>query len=306
MNTEFHEIIKEICKENNIKIDILSEGWIIVLQKKSKKKFIVGHKFDINNHALGKILDDKYGTYEILKLSDVPVCEHSIAYSQVNKNAYAIKYNTLNYYIEIFNKYKQDIVIKENTGTCGKNVNRIKSIEELKEYYDNNKSEKSLSICPFYKIINEYRVIVLNNKVELIYKKELPKVIGNGKSTIKQLLEEFNYQYFKNINSIELNKILKKDEEYAYNWKFNLSQGAKANFKIDKTEKNNLMKIINKIVKNLELGFCSVDIIKTTDNEYRVLEINSGIMTNNLIKENINCAKNIKKIYTKAIRQMFK
>lgn len=38
MNTEFHEIIKEICKENNIKIDILSEGWIIVLQKKSKKK----------------------------------------------------------------------------------------------------------------------------------------------------------------------------------------------------------------------------------------------------------------------------
>ena len=173
MNTEFHEIIKEICKENNIKIDILSEGWIIVLQKKSKKKFIVGHKFDINNHALGKILDDKYGTYEILKLSDVPVCEHSIAYSQVNQSTYAIKYNTLNYYIEIFNKYNQDIVIKENTGTCGKNVNRIKSIEELKEYYDNNKSEKSLSICPFYKIINEYRVIVLNNKVELIYKKEL-------------------------------------------------------------------------------------------------------------------------------------
>lgn len=306
MNTEFHEIIKEICKEKNIKIDILSEGWIIVLQKNNKKKFIVGHKFDINNHALGKILDDKYGTYEILKLSDVPVCEHSIAYSKINKSTYAIKYNTLNYYIEIFNKYNQDIVIKENTGTCGKNVNRIKSIEELKEYYNNNKSEKSLSICPFYRIINEYRVIVLNNKVELIYKKELPKVIGNGKSTIKELLETFNYQYFKNINSIELNKILKKDEEYTYNWKFNLSQGAKANFKIDKTEKNNLMKIINKIVKNLELGFCSVDIIKTTDNEYRVLEINSGIMTNNLIKENINCAKNIKKIYTKAIRQMFK
>ena len=85
----------------------------------------MGHKFDINNHALGKILDDKYGTYEILKLSDIPVCEHSIAYSQVNKSTYAIKYNTLNYYIEIFNKYKQDIVIKENTGTCGKNVNRI-------------------------------------------------------------------------------------------------------------------------------------------------------------------------------------
>ena len=50
-------------------------------------------------------------------------------------------------------------------------------IEELKEYYDNNKSEKSFSICPFYKIINEYRVIVLNNKVELIYKKELPSLV---------------------------------------------------------------------------------------------------------------------------------
>ena len=38
MNTEFHEIIKEICKEKNIKIDILSEGWIIVLQKNNRRE----------------------------------------------------------------------------------------------------------------------------------------------------------------------------------------------------------------------------------------------------------------------------
>ena len=38
MNSEFHELILEICRKNNIRCSILSDGWIIVLERGSKSK----------------------------------------------------------------------------------------------------------------------------------------------------------------------------------------------------------------------------------------------------------------------------
>ena len=38
------------------------------------------------------------------------------------------------------------------------------------------------------------------------------------------------------------------------------------------------------VSKKINLGFGSIDIIKTIDNKYYVLEINSGVMIENYIK----------------------
>ncbi len=298
---DFHNIIKEICKKNNIKINILSEGWIISLEKNNIKKFITGYKFDNNTHALGEILDDKYGTYEILKLYNIPVCDYNIVYSPLNKNDYAIKYNSLEYVTNLFNKYNHNIVFKINNGTCGNNVNKITTIEELKEKFLNLKPTSTYSISPYYEIINEYRVIVLNKNIELMYKKELPIVYGDGKKSIKELLLEFNYEYFSKINDEKLEKILEQDEKYVYSWKFNLSQGSRASFDINEEDKEEIKKIVNQV---FDIGFCSIDIIKTIDNKYMVLEINSGIMMKNLMEE--YGTEIAKKIYEKAMLSMFK
>ena len=305
MDNEFRKLIQLICSENNISCDVLSLGFLLVLEKNGVVKTISGYKFDNNSHSLGKIFDDKYATYELLKHYNVPVCEHSIFYRKNNTNTYVGKYNSLKYLKEKFDEYNGDVVVKKNTGTCGNEVSHFNEFNELEKFYnDTFLNNTSFSICPFYNIGNEYRVIVLNNKVKVMYKKILPEVLGDGYSTIRELLLKFNYEYFKNIDDKSLDVILKKDEKFCYDWKFNLSLGSVASFDISSDDKKNILDIVSKITNNIDIGFCSIDIVKS-DTSFLVMEINSGVMMKYLISEKDSGYSIAKDIYTEAILSMF-
>ena len=305
MKNDFKDIVKDICDKNDIEFKLLSRDWIIMLRKDDKIKFISGYKFPLNDHALGEILDDKYGLYYVLNELGIPVAEHNILYDSSNNNEYAIGYNDRNLIYDYFKDNNNSIVLKTNVGTCGHNVYRINNFNDIDPTLDSLFSKyNSISYCPCYTIKNEYRVIVLNKKIKIIYKKIKPIVVGNGKDTIKDLLLKFNYQYFNNkLDSDEFERVLDKDETYEYDWKFNLSKGAVANFEIDKTVLKELKKIVKKILNNVDLGFASIDIIEM-GSKFLVLEINSGVMTKNLVNI-IKDPNIIKSMYEEAILTMF-
>lgn len=228
MKNIFMKIIEEICDEQKIKYKFLSKDWIIMLEKDGKTRFISGYKFDLNLHGIGLVVDDKYALYEVLKEKEIPVINHKIVYDKSNKLEYATNCNTHEYVKEYFKKNNNHIVIKPNNGTCGNNVFNVTNINEIDEILDklfiNN---YSISMCTFYKIKHEYRVIMLNGESELIYAKYLPIVIGDGKKTIRKLLFEFNYDYFVNkLGDPKYDRVLANNERFEYNWKFNLSQGS--------------------------------------------------------------------------------
>lgn len=305
MDNEFRKLIQLICSENNISCTVLSLGFLLVLEKNGVVKTISGYKFDNNSHSLGKVFDDKYATYELLKHYNVPVCEHSIFYCKNNTNTYVGKCNSLKYLKEKFDEYNGDVVVKKNTGTCGNEVSHFNDFSELEKFYNNTFfNDASFSICPFYNISNEYRVIVLNNKVKVMYKKILPEVFGDEHSSIRELLLKFNYKYFKNIDDKSLDVILKKNEKFRYDWKFNLSLGSVASFDIDSNDKKNILDIVSKITDNIDIGFCSIDIVKT-DTSFLVMEINSGVMMKYLMSEKVSGYSIAKDIYTEAILSMF-
>ena len=189
----FNKIIEEICKELDIKYTYLSNKWIIKLETNNKTKFISGYKFDLNNHGIGLVLDDKNAFYETLRSMNIPACVHSILFRENNNNDYAKKCHTKEDIINYFNKYNKDVVIKPNMGSLGDGVYHITNKEDLLEKTSKLLIDNfSISICPFYKIKNEYRIIILDNKVKLIFKKEKSKIIGDGKSSIKDLLIKLN------------------------------------------------------------------------------------------------------------------
>ena len=101
-------------------------------------------------------------------------------------------------------------------------------------------------------------------------------------------------------------KVLPKNEKYQYDWRFNLCNGSVASFDIDDDVLDNINKIVSKITSLFDVKFCSIDIIKTVDNKYYVLEINSGVMMSHLLNENPDYRKTIKNIYTEAILMHFK
>ena len=185
-------IIKQIALENNLSYEVLSCDLIIKLTKDNKIRYINGYKFGLNSHSLGLILDDKYATYELLNSLNIKVCKHHILFRPNNHNSYAKNYNSFKYCYDLFLKYNKNVILKVNNGTCGDGVYHITTKNKLKKIYNYLlKYNFSISLCPYYNVKNEYRVILLNNEIKIIYEKINPVVIGNGKDKLIDLLKEF-------------------------------------------------------------------------------------------------------------------
>ena len=302
---DFRQLMEEICKELGINSKIISKGWIYELEKDGVVRFTTGTCFDNNFHALGNIFDDKYGTYELLKSIDVPVIEHQIAYNSDNINDYAIDCNTKEYVYDFFDNNHSDIVLKANIGFGGKEVYHITKKEDIDESLDNLfQKSYSISMCPFYQIKNEYRLFVLDRNVELMYKKIKPVVIGDGQSTILELLKKLNNHYFNEDNK-ELNIVLKKGETFEYNWQFNLSGGAIMSFDIENDKKNALLDLAKRITDKIDIGFATIDIVELETGEFLVMEINSGVGMSHFRQIAKNGREISKELYKKAVKKMF-
>lgn len=288
------KVINDICNEENIKLTTISECWIHILEKDNQIHYINGYKFDINNSSIAQILDDKYAFYELMKYKNYPIIEHTIIFKNYDKK----------YIQELFLKYNKKIVIKANLGTCGREVFFVDKLDEAYKLIDELLIKNfSLSICPYVDIKSEYRVIVLDNNAELVYSKIKPIVVGDGNKSIKDLLIEFNEHYFKD-KDLPLD-ILPKGKVYEYNWQFNLSKGASISTIIDKDLKNKLIKLATDITKDINIKFCSVDIIEDNNGNLFVMEANSGVMMDNFMEIDASGQEIAKKIYEKAIKMMF-
>ncbi len=298
----YHNLIGEICKELNIDFKIISKDWVMVLTKGNKTKCISGYKFPLNDNAISNVLDDKYALYDLCKLKNIPIIEHSILFNPHSK----LGSNTQVLLNEYFQKYQKDVVIKPNNGTEGTDIYHITKFNDLvTKANELFKTNFSISICPFYDIEAEYRVIVLDAKVELIFEKERLEVIGDGIKTVKDLLMAKNPNYFQNIElSKAFNTVLPLNEKYTYDWRYNLSKGATAKYVDDINIKNILRTMALDVTKKIGANFVSVDIVKCNDT-YMLMEINSGVCINKVTNFIDKDLKTTKRIYKKAILKMF-
>ena len=145
----------------------------------------------------------------------------------------------------------------------------------------------------------------MDNEVKLIFEKIKPVVTGNGKSTLRELLNNLNPYYFQNkLTEKEYDIILNKEETYEYDWRFNLSNGATAKMVIDVDLKKLLSDLALDIVKKINARFVSVDIIKSNNKLY-LIEVNSGVCINKVCNFIDKDFKITKEIYRSAINKMF-
>ncbi len=298
---EFHSLLKDICEEEGIKYKFLSKDWVTMLEKDNKTRFICGYIFDLNKHGIGLVIDDKYAMYEVLRSKGLKSIEYNILF---RNSKFEDNYE---YVLDYFYKHNNSIVLKPNEGTCGNNVIHITKEEDI----DSNlhyllKRNFSISMCPFYNIKNEYRFIMLGNECQICYGKERPIVIGDNKHTIKELLLDFNYNYFSNKElDSSYDRVLDMKEVFEYDWRFNLSQGSRS-FELEKNELyDRLLNFAKDINNKIDLGFGSIDIIHTVDDELYIMELNSGVMCKNYIEIGNDGYNKVKKMYRKAILKMF-
>ncbi len=291
----FIELIKKIGEELEIKVTLLSDNWTIVLERDNVIHYITGYQFNLNQHAIGNIMDDKGLFYDLMNYKNIPVIEQHVIMNNYDKE------DVINY----FNNHDKEIVVKGNVSNAGKEVFKVTSENDLFNIIDKLLLKQfSISLCPYYHIKNEYRIIILNNEIRLIFGKIKPFIIGDGIKSTLELAKEYNDYYINHEDKIENpNYIPKEDEKIELSFKFNLSSGATTFTDIPLSLKEKLSTLALKVTKTLNITFASVDIIDV-NNKLMVLEVNSGVTLNNYIKQNngYDIAYNI---YKDAIKLMF-
>lgn len=302
-------IIDEICKEKNIEQKMLSFDWIRELKKDNKIHHIIRYQFDLNSANAYHIANDKYATYTVLKENNIPMIEHVMLFSPNTRSAYYDE-NYIQKVKQMLIETDNKLIIKANDSCQGRDVYCVNNEKSAKKVIEKmfKENKDSISLCPYVDIDFEYRVVVLDGEVLYLYKKRKPFVVGNGKNTIRELIDE---KYSKDIEftfvkTLNFDYIPFENEEIIISWKHNLSGGAEP-VVVDENEENidKIKNIAINAAKAIGIKFATVDIACTTQKELTVVEINGSVCMNKfaeLIPDGYNIAKNI---YSKAIDKMF-
>ena len=306
----FHHLMRELCSEMNINMEKLSYDWILQLTKGGKVRHIAGNRFDLNPEATGNIACDKYATYEVLKSQNVPVIKHVMIFNPSNRSKYISDEGISLTIVSEFLKHNS-LVVKPNHGSEGQGVALCHTLREAEVAIQKLfKSNGSISICPYYDIKTEYRTFYLNGEVHLIYGKTKPFVVGDGKATLGELIENLNLPdksvVDDNLRHIDFSYVPKENEKVEISWKHNLSGGATPNV-LEKSELyERVRELAIKAGKAMNINFATIDVIQTVDDELYILEVNSGVCATIFIESVEGGYEIIKDIYRKSLESMFK
>lgn len=319
MNNSKRQIVKimtEICNEYSIDLNLLFTEWVMQLTHNQKRMYITGYQFPNNNSASARLCDDKSALCSILTENKIPAILHEYFMTPFNK--FKIKIDDhLDSILKMLKKYGT-IVCKMNTGTGGNHVYKVSTKEDIISAIQEIYKHSDLAVCPFYNFENEYRIIVLNNKAELIYKKDIPYIVGDGIKTFGELCTEIKQNIsVKKEDNLE-SDALKIDEYGRYNeydivpknirayagWKHNLALGASASIIEEPELIEKLTHLALKAASIIDINLASVDIVQM-ENQLYILEINSGIVLEKFSLQSDDDYQKAKRIYEKAVTSYF-
>ena len=256
-------LIKEY-KNQNIQYNLENQ----TLKKDNK---IFSTKTNLNEINSIDLCNSKSNTSKLLQRHNIPVPKFVIWDSSISKENNIKKINTLNF----------PLVVKNNDGSYGNNIflnlNNINQVLDKIDYLLNKKK----NILIEEQVDGEnYRIMVLNNKIIDIMHQKKPTIYGDGNHNINQLIKKYNYNQkknkdfpIKNINhnlldlqGLNLESIPNKGQKVIISNVCNYRNGSKiARIPINKVHSDNL-ELFKKINKVMNLNLSGIDY--TTYNIY--------------------------------------
>jgi cyanophycin synthetase len=197
------------------------------------------------------------------------------------------------------------LVIKPVDGNHGRGITvDIQNYEEALEAFNHAKESSRSGAIIVEKFIkgDDYRLLVINNRLVAAAKRTPAHVIGDGKSTVQQLIDEVNkdprrgYGHENVLTQITVNELTKtiikdagytlesvvpKDEMLILKDTANLSTGGTAEDVTDIVHPANIS-MVERISKIIDLDICGIDIATTdiskplSETGGAVLEVNAG------------------------------
>lgn len=203
-------------KEEGYKFKPLVEDYLYLVEKDGIEWAMCGSDFGLNLINASAIMKSKSNTYLLLKNYNVPAVEHEFIINPTNSFYDFKKIGSYEKAKEFWGKYKnQKIVVKSDTGGSGNNVFLV---DNEKDFYrtliELFQLGKDVSISPFYESTFEYRVVLLNQNVKLVYGKERT---NNWKHNLQQggnVIEEIDEKLKKEIIELATKSATVLDANY--------------------------------------------------------------------------------------------
>ena len=197
----------------------------------------------------------------------------------------------------VIDKVGFPLVFKPLDGNHGKGASiNVKTLEEAKAAFEHAKKYSRKIIVEKFITGYDFRILVINHRFIAAALREPAHVIGDGVSTIQQLIEIENSDSrrgygHENVlteisidretkdelakNNLTLETILKKDEKTYLKGTANLSTGGTSTDVTDIVHPNNIF-IFERISRVIGLDICGIDIMATNLNE--PLEVTGGVV----------------------------
>jgi len=331
----FVKLIKEICKENGITCTGFGGDWSFLLTKGDKKAWIFGYQFGLDLAAQAAVCKDKAIASDMMEHLGIPCVLHTCFMSPAHPEYICGDTGHYADMAALLKKYKK-VVCKDNQGTGGHLVFVAETQKEL-EYAAHCIFAEAPSMCisPYVPIRDEIRCIMLEGKPAVVFRKCRPQLTGDGEHTVTELLskkiaedpafadkvlsgETVSYDFEHGDKKHKKGSYVpKKGESYVLSWKHNLGQGAAPEILYPLSAKSALsaedieaaakaIELAKQVTDAFNLRFVSCDVIRTYDDRYKILEVNNGVMMENLASHNEECYRLAKNIYTKAIEKSLK
>lgn len=282
------------------------DGWIVELRLGARSHYVHGYDLGLNSASSQRIANDKAATYDVLDAAGLAAVPHRLFmhprfldFMTTEGNWQAMR--------EAFDAYGGDAILKDNEGTGGMEIVRVRSAAEIElgaqQLFN---TSRALALSPFLEIAAETRFVLLDGDCVLAYGKERASVTGDGTSTLLALIAGAVGNGSlptsgMDLSGLDLATIPAAGAKVAVQWRHNLGQGAKpVEVDLDAPAMAASLSLARQAFDRLGLRFASIDIVEVAGKPL-VLEANAGVMLEVLARSQDNGEALADAIYTRAL-----
>lgn len=298
--------LRRYASLRGLHLETLSHDWIAVLKKGERRHLAFGYDLGVNSSTAAKVANDKSATFQVLERAGIPAVEHRVFLHPRFLRFLPVEGNWGGL-IAALADFRGDAVIKDNEGTGGMEIARVRSEAELELGVQRLfNTSRALALSPFLKIASETRFVLLDGTCVLAYGKERASVAGDGRSTLLELIAEAVSRGAlpatgMDLAGLDLSAVPGPGVKAAVEWRHNLGQGAKA-VAVDhrSPERAASLSLARQAFDRLGLRFASIDIVEAGGRPL-VLEANAGVMLEVMARSHDNGDALADAIYHRAL-----
>jgi glutathione synthase/RimK-type ligase-like ATP-grasp enzyme len=282
----FVDAVKRYCADHGITVESRSQGWLLILQRGSKRRFAFGYDLGLNSAISHRIASDKAATAEVLQFCGIPCVPHTLVLNP-KLNEYVAPMQPWETMLRHLRENPQGLVVKPNEGTSGELVFRVSSEQDLElAAHRIFSANASLALSPYLDIENEVRVVLLDHHPVVVYSKDRPSITGDGKHSVLELALAATPAEARStvlsgmaadLDRSALDRILPLGQRQVLNWRHNLDSGAQPVVLEQGAIRDICVEMAVDAAKSIDIRFASIDLVHAGGN-WQILEINSGVM----------------------------